>query len=84
MYIARFANYLQAASSKMATDVERERLELLTLAVLSLVLLSHGGGVEGRTLSAVWRGPWRHEIVEGLHPQAAVTANFTNHINQTG
>jgi len=43
-------------------------------------------GDEGvrRSVSAVRRGPWQHEIVEGLQPKAAVTANFTNQINLNG
>ncbi len=60
-------------------------MEYLAFFLLACLVLScHGGGVEGRTLSAVWRGPWQHEIVEGVHPEAAVTATFTNRINQTG
>ena len=39
---------------------------------------------DARALSAVRKGPWRHEVVEGRIPGAAVTANFTNNINKTG
>ena len=41
-------------------------------------------GAESRLLSAVRKGPWHHEIVEGPHPDALVSATFNNTINQTG
>ncbi len=78
----------QLASPKLVPSTNMDSPVTLFLVAFffltSLVLSGHGGGVGARTLSAVWRGPWRHEIVEGVHPQAAVTATFTNRINQTG
>ena len=41
-------------------------------------------GTETRVLSAVRRGPWQHHIVEGLHPEADITARFNDSIEQTG
>ena len=32
----------------------------------------------------VRRGPWQHEVAEGVHPEAAITATFTNQINKNG
>ena len=32
----------------------------------------------------VRRGPWQHEVVDGVHPEAAITATFTNQINKNG
>ena len=57
---------------------------LLVAALLLLLPGCHGGGSSERVLSVVRRGPWQHDIVEGVHPQAAVTGKFTNHINETG
>ena len=52
--------------------------------VLLVSLLSVGVSVEGRQLSAIRKGPWHHEIVEGPHPDALITAAFNNTINETG
>ena len=51
-------------------------------AVIYLSIFSPAA--ESRLLSAVRKGPWHHEIVEGPHPDALVSATFNNTINQTG
>ena len=60
------------------------KFAFLEVLLWGLFCSSHGGGSSERVLSVVRRGPWQHDIVEGVHPQAAVVANFTNHINETG
>ncbi len=47
-------------------------------------LLVVGHGIEVRQLSAIRKGPWHHEIVDGPHPDAVVSATFNNTINSTG
>ncbi|XP_064392247.1 putative phospholipase B-like 2 [Halichondria panicea] len=56
---------------------------LFTVSLL-LSLLLVGQSVEVRQLSAIRKGPWHHEIVEGPHPDAVVSATFNNTINLTG
>ena len=59
-----------------------------TVAILFVccLLCSCTGDGEGprRRVSVVRRGPWQHEVVEGVHPEAAITATFTNQINKNG
>ena len=59
-----------------------------TAAILFVcyLLCSCTGDGEGpeRRVSVVRRGPWQHEVVEGVHPEAAITATFTNQINKNG
>lgn len=51
---------------------------LLTLAICSLA------SAKATTLSALRRGPWEYDIVEGIHSEAILTASFTDTINHTG
>ena len=59
-----------------------------TAAILFVccLLCSCTGDGEGlrRRVSVVRRGPWQHEVVEGVHPEAAIIATFTNQINKNG
>ena len=59
-----------------------------TAAILFVccLLCSCTGDGEGskRRVSVVRRGPWQHEVAEGVHPEAAITATFTNQINKNG
>lgn len=52
------------------------RLFLIGLCVLTVA--------ECRILSAVRKGLWQHQIVEGFHSEAVITAEFNNTIEENG
>ena len=62
------------------------RLDFTATILFVCCLLCCTGDGEGsrRRVSVVRRGPWQHEVAEGVHPEAAITATFTNQINKNG
>ena len=55
---------------------------LVILVVLLLSAHSTGDEDNSRVISALWLGPGQHQIVEGVHEDAALIGTFRDDIKQ--
>ncbi len=54
------------------------------ISLICWLLLKSSAAVDEKIISALWLGPAQYQIVEGLHPDAAVTGKFADDIANTG
>eukprot|EP00731_Ephydatia_muelleri_P023278 Em0015g861a len=59
-------------------------MKSMLVAVLLALTVCSLASAKTTTLSALRRGPWHYDIVEGIHSEAILTASFTDTINFTG